>query len=71
MKNFQIVSLENEKDPEYNEELERGVFVSFSSHKFKLRDWSAKGSETSRGKSFKTKESRGRSLSRAGIFLRW
>ena len=28
MRNFQIVSLENEKDPEYDEELERGCFSS-------------------------------------------
>ena len=27
MKNFQIISLENEKDPEYDEELERGIFL--------------------------------------------
>lgn len=30
MKNFQIVSLENEKDPEYDEELERGMFFVLS-----------------------------------------
>lgn len=33
MKNFQIVSLENEKDPEYDEELERGIFLLSPSSK--------------------------------------
>ena len=52
MKNFQIVSLENEKYSKYDEELERGMFLFFPSSKILIK----KSIDSGIRKSFKAKE---------------
>jgi len=72
MKNYQIISLENNRDLDYDEELERGlqIFLNIITFPFFLRNRSSSRTKIYGGKSPQTKKSFRRSFSRIGkIFL--